>query len=44
MSKMVVKLNGTKLDTPYSGVTSFEFDLKNNDSLEVLLKGETDGI
>ncbi len=40
----MVKLNGTKLDPPYSGGTSFEFDLKNNDRLEVLLKGETDGI
>ena len=44
LSKMVVKLNGTKLDPPYPGGTSFEFDLKNNDRLEVLLKGETDGI
>ena len=44
LSKMVVKLNGTKLNPPYSSGTSFEFDLKNNDRLEVLLKGETDGI
>ena len=44
LSKMVVKLNGTKLDPSYPGGTSFEFDLKNNDHLEVLLKGETNGI
>ena len=44
LSKMVVKLNGTKLNPTYPGGTSFEFDLKNNDRLEVLLKGETDGI
>lgn len=44
LSKMVVKLNGTKLTPPYPGGTSFEFDLKNGDRLEVLLKGETDGI
>ena len=44
LSKMVVKLNGTKLNPPYPGGTSFEFDLKNGDRLEVLLKGETDGI
>ena len=44
LSKMVVKLNGTKLDPPYSGGTSFEFDLKNGDRLEVLLKGDTAGI
>ena len=44
LSKMVVKLNGTKLAPPYPGGTSFEFDLKDNDRLEVLLKGETDGI
>lgn len=44
MSKMVVKLNGKKLDPVYPGGTSFEFDLRNNDRLDVLLKGETDGI
>ena len=44
LSKMVVKLNGTKLNPSYPGGTSFEFDLKNNDRLDVLLKGETDGI
>lgn len=44
LSKMVVKLNGTKLNPPYPGGTSFEFDLNNGDRLEVLLKGETDGI
>lgn len=44
LSKMVVKLNGTKLDPPYLGGTSFEFDLKNGDRLEVLLKGDTAGI
>ena len=44
LSKMVVKLNGTKLNPPYPGGTSFEFDLKNGDRLEVLLKGETNGI
>ncbi len=44
LSKMVVKLNGTKLTPPYPGGTSFEFDLKNGDRLEVLLKGETNGI
>lgn len=44
LSKMMVKLNGTKLTPPYPGGTSFEFDLKNGDRLEVLLKGETNGI
>ena len=44
LSKMVVKLNGTKLNPPYPGGTSFEFDLSNGDRLEVLLKGETNGI
>lgn len=44
LSKMVVKLNGTKLNPPYPGGTSFEFDLNNGDRLEVLLKGETNGI
>lgn len=44
LSKMVVKLNGTKLNPTYPGGTSFEFDLNNGDRLEVLLKGETDGI
>lgn len=44
LSKMVVKLNGTKLNPSYPGGTSFEFDLKNNDHLEVLLKGDTNGI
>ena len=44
LSKMVVKLNGTKLNPPYPGGTSFEFDLKNGDRLEVLLKGDTAGI
>ena len=44
LSKMVVKLNGTILDPSYSGGTSFEFDLKNGDRLEVLLKGDTAGI
>ena len=44
MSKMVIKLNGTKLNPSYPGGTSFEFDLKNNDRLDVLLKGETNGI
>ena len=44
LSKMVVKLNGTKLNPTYPGGTSFEFDLMNNDRLDVLLKGETDGI
>lgn len=44
MSKMVVKLNGTKLAPSYSGSSSYEFDLKNNDRLEVLLKGESNGI
>ena len=44
LSKMVVKLNGTKLNPSYPGGTSFEFDLNNGDRLEVLLKGETDGI
>ena len=44
LSKMVVKLNGTKLNPTYPGGTSFEFDLKNGDRLEVLLKGETNGI
>lgn len=41
LSKMVVKLNGTKLDPPYPGGTSFEFDLNNGDRLEVLLNGPT---
>ena len=41
LSKMVVKLNGTKLNPPYPGGTSFEFDLKNGDRLEVLLNGPT---
>ena len=41
LSKMVVKLNGTKLNPTYPGGTSFEFDLKNNDRLEVLLNGPT---
>ena len=44
LSKMVVKVNGTKLNPTYPGGTSFEFDLMNNDRLDVLLKGETDGI
>ena len=44
LSKMVVKLNGTELNPSYPGGTSFEFDLKNNDRLEVFLKGVTDGI
>ena len=44
MSKMVIKLNGTNLDPSYPGGTSFEFDLKNGDRLEVLLKGDTNGI
>ena len=44
LSKMVVKLNGTKLNPSYPGGTSFEFDLSNGDRLEVLLKGETNGI
>lgn len=44
LSKMVVKLNGTKLNPSYPGGTSFEFDLNNGDRLEVLLKGETNGI
>lgn len=44
LSKMVVKLNGTILDPSYPGGTSFEFDLKNGDRLEVLLKGDTAGI
>ncbi len=44
LSKMEVKLNGTKLDPSYPGGTSFEFDLKNGDRLEVLLKGDTAGI
>ena len=44
LSKMVVKLNGMKLNPPYPGGTSFEFDLNNGDRLEVLLKGETNGI
>ena len=44
MSKMVVKLNGTALAPTYPGGSSFEFDLKDNDRLEILLKGETDGI
>lgn len=41
LSKMVVKLNGTKLNPPYPGGTSFEFDLNNGDRLEVLLNGPT---
>ncbi len=41
LSKMVVKLNGTKLNPPYPGGTSFEFDLSNGDRLEVLLNGPT---
>lgn len=41
LSKMVVKLNGTKLNPSYPGGTSFEFDLKNGDRLEVLLNGPT---
>ena len=44
LSKMVVKLNGTKLNPSYPGGTSFEFDLNNGDRLEVLLKGDTNGI
>lgn len=44
MSKMVIKLNGTNLNPSYPGGTSFEFDLKNNDRLDVLLKGDTNGI
>lgn len=44
LSKMVVKLNETILDPSYPGGTSFEFDLKNGDRLEVLLKGDTAGI
>ena len=44
MSKMVIKLNGTNLDPSYPGGTSFEFDLKNGDRLDVLLKGDTNGI
>lgn len=44
MSKMVVKLNGTALAPTYPGGSSFEFDLKDNDRLEILLKGETNGI
>lgn len=44
LSKMVVKLNETNLDPSYPGGTSFEFDLKNGDRLEVLLKGDTAGI
>ena len=44
MSKMVIKLNGTNLDPSYPGGTSFEFDLKNGDRLDVLLKGDTAGI
>lgn len=44
LSKMVIKLNGTNLDPSYPGGTSFEFDLKNGDRLEVLLKGDTAGI
>lgn len=44
MSKMVVKLNGTALAPTYPGGSSFEFDLKDNDRLEILLKGGTDGI
>ena len=41
LSKMVVKLNGTKLNPSYPGGTSFEFDLSNGDRLEVLLNGPT---
>ena len=41
LSKMVVKLNGTKLNPTYPGGTSFEFDLSNGDRLEVLLNGPT---
>ena len=41
LSKMVVKLNGTKLNPSYPGGTSFEFDLNNGDRLEVLLNGPT---
>ena len=44
LSKMVVKLNGTKLNPSYPGGTSYEFDLNNGDRLEVLLKGDTNGI
>lgn len=44
LSRMVVKLNGKKLEPVYPGGTSFECDLQNNDRLDVLLKGETDGI
>lgn len=44
MSRMVVKLNGKKLAPTFSGGTSFEFDLQNNDRLDVLFKGETNGI
>ena len=44
LSKMVVKLNGTILAPSYPGGTSFEFDLKNGDRLDVLLKGDTAGI
>ena len=44
MSKMVVKLNGTALAPTYPGGSSFEFDLKDNDRLEILLKGGTNGI
>ena len=40
----MIKLNGTNLDPSYPGGTSFEFDLKNGDRLEVLLKGDTAGI
>lgn len=44
MSKTVVKLNGNKVEPLYTGSTSFGFDLKNNDRLDVLFKGETNGI
>ena len=44
LGKMEVKLNGTKLAPSYPGGTSFEFDLKNNDRLEVFLKGAPTGI
>ena len=44
LSRMEVKLNDTKLAPSYPGGTSFEFDLKNNDRLEVFLKGAPTGI
>nr|WP_314697201.1 hypothetical protein [uncultured Prevotella sp.] len=44
MSRMVVKLNGDKIEPLYNGGSSFEFDLHNNDRLEVLLKGDTNGV